>query len=175
MLGRPLSGSRTWMWQMAAPASAAPIQASAISCGVTGSAGFCARVGKLPVTAQVKMVGFMTLPRDSMTYRKCWTCRSDAIEPRVCRTAPRTAGKEVTVMMSGGTPELRDSTADDAAASRVSDHDLPGTDRHRPGSGGAGQNHYAILSEGRRCERCRNSSATTIMRLSTFAAIAQKN
>ena len=63
MLGRPLSGSRTWMWQMAAPAFAAPMQASAISCGVTGSAGFCARVGKLPVTAQVKMVGFMTLPR----------------------------------------------------------------------------------------------------------------
>jgi hypothetical protein len=25
----------------------------------------CARVGKLPVTAQVKMVGFMTLPRIS--------------------------------------------------------------------------------------------------------------
>jgi hypothetical protein len=51
------------MWQMAAPAFAAPMQASAISCGVTGSAGFCARVGKLPVTAQVKLVGFMTLPR----------------------------------------------------------------------------------------------------------------
>src|ERR1700736_3097484 len=65
MLGRPLSGSRTWMWQMAAPVFAAPMQASAISCGVTGSAGFCARVGKLPVTAQVKMVGFMTLPRIS--------------------------------------------------------------------------------------------------------------
>src|SRR5580658_10646132 len=52
------------MWQMAAPAFAAPMQASAISCGVTGSAGFCARVGKLPVTAQVKMVGFITVPRD---------------------------------------------------------------------------------------------------------------
>jgi hypothetical protein len=46
---------------MEAPAFAAPTQASAISSGVTGSAGFCARVGKLPVTAQVKM-GFVLLP-----------------------------------------------------------------------------------------------------------------
>ena len=47
------------MWQMAAPALAAPMQASAISSGVTGGAGLCARVGKVPVTAQVRMVGFM--------------------------------------------------------------------------------------------------------------------
>ena len=59
MLGRPVSGSRTWMWQMAAPALAAPMQASAISAGVTGRAGLCSRVGNVPVTAQVRMVGFI--------------------------------------------------------------------------------------------------------------------
>jgi hypothetical protein len=66
------------MWQMAAPAFAAPMQASAISCGVTGSAGFCARVGKLPVTAQVKMVGFMTPPRDrSPEMARTWSTWRD--------------------------------------------------------------------------------------------------
>jgi hypothetical protein len=50
------------------------MQASAISCGVTGSAGFCARVGKLPVTAQVKMVGFMTLPRILSRASLWWNC-----------------------------------------------------------------------------------------------------
>jgi hypothetical protein len=37
------------------------MQACAISAGVTGRDGLCSRVGKLPVTAQLMMVGFMSV------------------------------------------------------------------------------------------------------------------
>ena len=58
--GRPSAGSRAWRWTIAAPASAAPIAASAISSGVTGRCGDIEGVWIAPVTAQV----MMTLPLD---------------------------------------------------------------------------------------------------------------
>src|SRR5262245_63608432 len=51
MLGRVVSGSRTWMWTIAAPALAASIADVAICCGVTGTAGFFPGVSADPVTA----------------------------------------------------------------------------------------------------------------------------
>src|ERR1043166_2547578 len=52
MLGRPVFGSRTWMWTMAAPALAASIADIAVCSGVTGTAGFLPGVSADPVTAQ---------------------------------------------------------------------------------------------------------------------------
>jgi hypothetical protein len=54
-VGRPSSGSRACRWRIAAPASAAPIAASAISSGVTGRWGDMDGVWIEPVTAQVMM------------------------------------------------------------------------------------------------------------------------
>src|SRR3712207_1489859 len=51
--GRPSSGSRACMWTMAAPASAAPTAASAISCGDTGRYFDIDGVWMAPVTALV--------------------------------------------------------------------------------------------------------------------------
>src|SRR5262249_36308725 len=51
MLGRVVSGSRTWMWTIAAPALAASMADVAICCGVTGTAGFFPGVSADPVTA----------------------------------------------------------------------------------------------------------------------------
>src|SRR5262245_53421871 len=51
--GRPSFGSRAWRWMIAAPASAAPMAASAISSGVTGRCGDIDGVWIDPVTAQV--------------------------------------------------------------------------------------------------------------------------
>src|SRR5215471_15122283 len=51
MLARVVSGSRTWMCTMAAPALAASIDDCAICCGVTGTAGFFPGVSADPVTA----------------------------------------------------------------------------------------------------------------------------
>src|SRR6056297_203528 len=59
MLGRPVCGSRTWIWQIAAPARAASMEAPAISSGVTGRFSLCARVGNVPVTAQLRIVGLI--------------------------------------------------------------------------------------------------------------------
>ena len=56
MLGRVVSGSRTWIWTMAAPALAASIAESAICAGVTGTAGLRAGVSAEPVTAQEIMI-----------------------------------------------------------------------------------------------------------------------
>ena len=56
--GRPVRGSRAWRWTIAAPASAAPMAASAISCAVIGRCGDIEGVWIAPVTAQV----MMTLP-----------------------------------------------------------------------------------------------------------------
>src|SRR5690606_9002994 len=53
--GWPVSGLRACRWTMAAPASAAPMAASAISSGVTGRAGDIEGVWMAPVTAQVMM------------------------------------------------------------------------------------------------------------------------
>src|SRR5437660_10204843 len=52
MLGRVVSGSRTWMCTMAAPAVAASMADCAICSGVTGTAGFFPGVSADPVTAQ---------------------------------------------------------------------------------------------------------------------------
>src|SRR5215813_2795034 len=52
MLGRVVSGFRTWIWTMAAPALAASIADCAICAGVTGTAGFLPGVSAEPVTAQ---------------------------------------------------------------------------------------------------------------------------
>ena len=48
----PVSGSRTWMWTIEAPARAASSAAAAISLGVTGTFGFLATVSEPPVRAQ---------------------------------------------------------------------------------------------------------------------------
>ena len=53
--GRPSFGSRACRCTIAAPASAAPIAASAISSGVTGRCGDIDGVWIAPVTAQVMM------------------------------------------------------------------------------------------------------------------------
>ena len=53
--GRPSCGLRACRCTMAAPASAAPIAASAISCAVTGRCGDIDGVWIEPVTAQVMM------------------------------------------------------------------------------------------------------------------------
>jgi hypothetical protein len=45
------------MWTIAAPARAAAMPDSAISAGVTGTAGFFTVVSPAPVKAQVMMVG----------------------------------------------------------------------------------------------------------------------
>ena len=57
MLGAPVLGSRTWMWQIAAPAFTAPKHALAISSGEQGRLALFSRVPNVPVTAHVKMVG----------------------------------------------------------------------------------------------------------------------
>ena len=49
----PVSGSRTWMWAIAAPARAASMAASATCSGVTGTPGCLPVVSPAPVTAQV--------------------------------------------------------------------------------------------------------------------------
>src|SRR5262245_32228635 len=53
--GRPSRGSRACRCTIAAPASAAPMAASAISCGVIGRCGDIDGVWIDPVTAQVMM------------------------------------------------------------------------------------------------------------------------
>ncbi len=62
--GRPSCGLRACRWTIAAPASAAPIAASAISCAVTGRCGDIEGVWIEPVTAQV----MMTLRDLAMTF-----------------------------------------------------------------------------------------------------------
>ena len=56
--GLPVSGSRACRWMMAAPALAAAIADSAISCGVTGRCGDIDGVWIAPVTAQLMMTDF---------------------------------------------------------------------------------------------------------------------
>src|SRR5689334_3693063 len=63
MLGRPVCGSRTWMWTTAAPARAAAMHSPAICAGVIGTCGLVAVVSPPPVTAQLMMVSSVT--RDS--------------------------------------------------------------------------------------------------------------
>ena len=54
-VGRPSFGSRACRWRIAAPASAAAIDASAICSGVIGRYGVMVGVWIDPVTAQVMM------------------------------------------------------------------------------------------------------------------------
>ena len=65
--GRPSFGLRACRCTTAAPASAAPSAASAISCGVIGRCGDIDGVWIAPVTAQVMMTLFLaatvSLPR----------------------------------------------------------------------------------------------------------------
>ena len=51
MLGRVVSGLRTWIWTIAAPALAASSADCAICAGVTGTAGLRPGVSAEPVTA----------------------------------------------------------------------------------------------------------------------------
>ena len=63
MLKAPVSGSRTWMCTIAAPASAAAIAEAAICSGVTAQCGLLVTLVSSPVTAQVIMTsGFMGAP-----------------------------------------------------------------------------------------------------------------
>src|SRR5690348_7141828 len=55
MLGPVVSGLRTWIWTIAAPAFAAAMPDSAICLGVTGTAGFLPGVSAAPVRAQAIM------------------------------------------------------------------------------------------------------------------------
>src|SRR5437773_2971946 len=55
MLGAAVFGSRTWICTIAAPAWAAAMPESAISRGVTGSAGFFSGEAAAPVRAQAIM------------------------------------------------------------------------------------------------------------------------
>src|SRR3546814_4123491 len=57
MLALPVSGLRTWMWPIAAPALLAAITSLAISSGVTGTAGLRPLVSAAPVTAQAMITG----------------------------------------------------------------------------------------------------------------------
>jgi hypothetical protein len=59
MLRLAVSGSRTWIWTIAAPACSASSAERAISSGVTGTAGFLSGVGADPVRAQEMMVFFV--------------------------------------------------------------------------------------------------------------------
>src|SRR5271167_155191 len=54
--GRPSTGLRACRWTIAAPASAAPMAASAISSAVIGRSGDIDGVWMAPVTAQVMMI-----------------------------------------------------------------------------------------------------------------------
>ena len=60
-VGRPVCGSRACRWMIAAPASAAPIAAAAISDGVIGRCGVIVGVWIEPVTAQVMITFWATL------------------------------------------------------------------------------------------------------------------
>src|SRR5260370_19613917 len=62
MLGRVVSGLRTWMWTMAAPALAASSADWAICAGVTGTAGLRPGVSADPVTAHEIMTLRCILP-----------------------------------------------------------------------------------------------------------------
>jgi len=54
-LPRPVSGSRTWMWTIDAPACQASMADWAISSGVMGMYGAMSRIMRLPVMAAVMM------------------------------------------------------------------------------------------------------------------------
>src|ERR1700684_1437248 len=69
MLKAPVSGSRTWMCTMAAPAVAAATAAAAICSGVIGQCGLLVTLVSSPVMAQVmKTSWFMTMPAAGKYY-----------------------------------------------------------------------------------------------------------
>ncbi len=62
MLKAPVSGSRTWMCTMAAPARAASMAEAAICSGVIGQCGLLVTLVSSPVMAQVMMTSeFMAI------------------------------------------------------------------------------------------------------------------
>ena len=77
--GKPSEGRRAWRWTTAAPASAAPIAASAISSGVIGRCGDIEGVWIAPVTAQVMMTlrGF-AMVLGSLSSLNCRVARAYA-------------------------------------------------------------------------------------------------
>ncbi len=86
--GWPVSGLRAWRCTIAAPASAAPIAASAISSGVTGRWATSRAYGSRPVTAQVMMTLPLTWPCPSFLIRRCPWPRAAYARP-----APSAAGR----------------------------------------------------------------------------------
>ena len=85
--GRP-SGQRACRWTAAAPARHASTAACAISEGVYGTAGFCARVTSAPTTAAV-MITFSAISLASSSHGGCApaSCQGDAHD-----ASPRTPG-----------------------------------------------------------------------------------
>ena len=59
-IGLPVSGSRTWMWTIAAPAARAPTAESTICSGVTGIAALWPGTLIPPVIAQEQKTGSVT-------------------------------------------------------------------------------------------------------------------
>ena len=78
-VGRPVFGSRACRWMIAAPASAAPIAASAISDGVIGRCGVIVGVWIEPVTAQVMMT-FWPAAIFLLRWLDVPSCRPRALE-----------------------------------------------------------------------------------------------
>jgi hypothetical protein len=71
--GRPVSGLRACRWTIAAPASAAPIAASAICSGVIGRCGDMVGVWIAPVIAQVMMtLLFFAMSCRSLGHSLLW-------------------------------------------------------------------------------------------------------
>ena len=106
-VGRPSIGSRACRWMMLAPASAAAMDCSAISCGVIGRWSDMEGVWIAPVTAQVMMTLDMT-----------------ASSAKVRRSCPlrRRAGDRLRELRGGAVPP-------DAVVSE--DHVRPGLGRPR--------------------------------------------
>src|SRR5215813_10940255 len=70
MLGRVVSGFRTWTWTIAAPALAASSADWAICAGVTGTAGLRPGVSADPVTAHEIMTLRCMLPPVHSAFRR---------------------------------------------------------------------------------------------------------
>src|SRR6266436_7582324 len=80
MLGRVVTGSRTWMCTMAAQALAASMADCAICCGVTGTAGFFPGVSAYPVTAhEIITLRCMVAPASCQLSQ--FSARSGHVEP----------------------------------------------------------------------------------------------
>ena len=96
MLGRVVSGSRTWTCTMAAPALAASIADCAIWAGVTGTAGLRPGVSADPVTAHEIMTLRCMVPPASRDFVLKPTAgrgsMPSGVTPRRWERAGRSAG-----------------------------------------------------------------------------------